>query len=98
VRCTHDDGTMMASIHSHCPRNPDTSPPSLLHTPRTSTIASMSLEAIHQNDASQIAQGEVVSCNYRPNPALLIGWAGAWIPVEGYVCVSRYSGHLAVSR
>jgi hypothetical protein len=66
----------------------DTSPPSLLYTPRTSTIASTSLEAIHQNDASQIAQGEVVSCNHRLDPALLIGSAGASsIPVERYVCV-----------
>jgi hypothetical protein len=28
------------------------------------------LEAIHPSDVSQIAPGEVVSCNYLPNPAL----------------------------
>ena len=44
-----------------------------------------SLETVHRNGAPQIAQGEVVSCNYLPNPALLFSWAGAWIPVEGHV-------------
>ena len=50
------------------------------------------LEAIHQNDVSQIAQGEVVSCNYpHPNPALSISWAGALIPVREVRSVREYT-------
>ena len=60
-----------------------------LHPPYTTPADSHprfgSLETVHRNGAPRIAQGEVVSCNYLPNPALLFSWAGAWIPVEGYV-------------
>ena len=43
----------------------------LHYTPGAPTLASRSLEAIHQNDAPQIAQGEVVSCNYPPKFSLV---------------------------
>ena len=43
------------------------------------------LEAIHPSDVSQIAPGEVVSCNYLPNPALWKQESAGARSVRGYV-------------
>ena len=74
----------------------DTSPLSLHYTPGIPTLASSrsNVEAIHQHDAPQIAQGEVVSCNYPPKSSLVNKLGGR---VEG-TWRSRYSGQRELSR